>query len=294
MLHYVISEDQTNLTMHKRIFVRNLIIAFLGIFTFVHCSQEHRYEGSTEAGISLKSRSSTTPDFSKMEIDPVNHSGWDILLKDYVNDLGLVNYKGFIADSTKLNEYLTLLSANAPDPKTWSESAQLAYWINAYNAFTIQLVIRNYPVNSIKDIAEKIPLINTPWDIKFIRIGENDYDLNNIEHGIIRKQFNEERIHFALVCAAVSCPHLRKEAYTAAKLNDQLYDQAKTFFNDKTINKISENKAVISPILKWYSSDFRDKAKDLRAYINKYSEVEIDPGVKITYADYDWTLNEQK
>lgn len=259
--------------------MRNLVLSLLGLFVFVGCSQANHAEDNTSKTTSIKS---------------VNHSAWDVLLKRYVNDQGLVNYKGFIADSTELNKYLDLLSANPPDQKTWSESAQLAYWINAYNAFTIRLIIRNYPMKSIKDIAGIIPFINTSWDIKFIHIGDNDYDLNNIEHGIIRKQFDDERIHFALVCAAISCPPLRREAYTGEKLNDQLNDQARIFFNDNTKNKISQNEAIISPILKWYSGDFEDKAENLQAYINKYSKVKVNPGAKITYTDYDWSLNDRK
>lgn len=279
--------------MHFHLFKRNLILAVLGLFVFVGCSQANHTEDDTGKVNSLKSGSSVSLDFDDKKLYPVDHSAWDRLLKKYVNDQGLVNYKGITADSTELNKYLDMLSANTPDPKTWSESAQLAYWINAYNAFTIQLIIRNYPVKSIKDIAGSIPLINTSWDIKFILIGDNDYDLNNIEHGIIRKQFDEERIHFALVCAAISCPPLRREAFTAEKLDDQLNNQAKIFFNDKTKNAISKNKAIISPILKWYGSDFRDKAVDLRAYINKYSNVKISSDVRVTYGDYDWALNDQ-
>jgi len=280
--------------MHKHPFIRNLIIAFLGIITLAGCSQANDNESDADGIARLKSISSVNADFSSNKDNPVDHNAWDVLLKKYVNEKGLVDYKGIMADSTSLNKYLNMLSANAPDAKLWSKNAQLAYWINAYNAFTIQLIIRNYPVKSIKDIAGKIPLINTSWDIKFIHIGTNNYDLNNIEHGIIRKQFDEERIHFALVCAAVSCPHLRREAYTAKDLDEQLNDQTTKFFNDKTINQISETKAVISPILKWYGSDFRDKAADLRSYINRYSKVKINPGVAIDFGEYNWELNDQK
>ncbi len=222
----------------------------------------------------------------------VNHDAWDALLKKYVNDKGLVNYKGFTADSVKLNTYLKQLGDNPPLKDVWTREDQLAYWFNAYNAFTVQLIIRNYPLKSIKDIAGGIPFVNTPWDVKFIHIGDETYDLNNIEHGIVRKQFDEEKIHFALVCAAKGCPRLRNEAYTPDKVDAQLIDQAKNFFNSDK-NKISADKAVISPLLDWYGKDFKDKAPSMREYINKYSEVKIKEGVKIGYGDYDWSLNEQ-
>ena len=292
-LHYVISGDQSNLSIHTLQFMRKLNLALLGLFVFVGCSQASQRD-NIAANFSVNPRTLGSAEIQEKKSSPVDHSAWNAIVETYVNDQGLVNYKGIMADSAGLNDYLEMLSANAPDPKTWSESAQLAYWINAYNAFTIQLIIRNYPVQSIKDIAGNIPLINTSWDIKFIRIGDSNYDLNNIEHGIIRKQFDDERIHFALVCAAVSCPPLRREAYNAERLNEQLDDQARTFFKDKTKNQIAKDKAVISPILKWYRDDFRDKAEDTRTYINKYSKVKINPGVQISYADYDWALNIQR
>ncbi|NEN22281.1 DUF547 domain-containing protein [Cryomorpha ignava] len=226
--------------------------------------------------------------------NPVDHSAWDALLKKHVNDKGLVNYKAMMKDSVALNKYLDMLSVNVPDEDVWTDAGQLAYWINAYNAFTVKLILNNYPVKSIKDIAGGIPFVNTPWDVKFIKIGDETYDLNNIEHGIIRKQFDEERIHFAVVCAAMSCPRLRNEAYTAEKLNAQLDDQARTFFNDESQNKISKDQASISPILKWYGGDFKDKAPSLREYVNQYSKVQINQGVDVGFTDYDWALNEQK
>jgi hypothetical protein len=134
---------------------------------------------------------------------PVSHASFTDLLKKHVAASGKVNYKGFIRDSLQLNQYLELLSDNPPQ-NSWSREDQLAYWINAYNAFTLQLIIRNYPLKSIKDIGSriKIPFVNTPWDIKFIRIGKRKFDLNNIEHDILRGKFKEPRIHFAIVCAS--------------------------------------------------------------------------------------------
>ena len=268
-----------------------LIVTSLILFSFGCNGAVKSSEESAEATTHLKSG---TDGSSRKLSDPVDHKIWDELLKAHVDNKGMVDYKGMIADSTKLNKYLEMLSVNVPDKKVWSDAAQLAYWINAYNAFTVQLIIRNYPVGSIKDIAGGIPFINTPWDVKFIHIGDKTYDLNNIEHGIIRKEFDEERIHFAVVCAAMSCPPLRNEAYTADALNAQLDDQAHTFFNDPSKNQITANSAKISPILKWYGGDFKDKAPSLREYINQYSDVKIKEGVDIEFNDYDWSLNEQK
>ena len=225
---------------------------------------------------------------------PVSHQIWDELLKKHVNDEGMVDYKGFIADSTELNQYLDLLSNHHPNEKNWSKDERLAYWINAYNAFTIKLVIKHYPVESIKDIgsALNIPFVSTPWDIKFINIEGEEYDLNNIEHGIIREEFEEPRIHFALVCAAMSCPKLRNEAYVAERLDEQLENEAKEFFNSEK-NDISSDRAVLSKLMKWYSGDFKDVAPSVIAYVNRYSEVKINEDAEIDYKDYSWKLNEQ-
>ncbi len=230
-----------------------------------------------------------TPAFNA---SPISHDIFSSLLKKYVSDKGVVNYGGFKKEQKEFKKYLEMLSANAPG-KTWSESEKLAFWINAYNAFTIQLILDNSENNlkSIKDIGDKIkiPFVNTPWDVKFINIGGKKMDLNNIEHGIIRKQFKEPRIHFALVCAAKSCPPLRNEAYTAERLNEQLNNQAEKFINDATKNKISKSEASISKIFDWYGMDF--KPTPIIETLNKYSKTKLDSKAKISYTTYDWSLN---
>jgi hypothetical protein len=224
---------------------------------------------------------------------PVDHSAWDKLLKKHVNDKGFVNYTAFKKDYDELKKYLDMLSASAPNEKTWSKEEQLTYWINAYNAFTIQLILDNYPgISSIKDIGSKIkiPFVNTPWDVKFIKIGNTKMDLNNIEHGIIRKKFDEPRIHFALVCAAKSCPPLRNEAFVAERLDKQLDDQARDFINDKSKNNVTKDKAEVSKILSWYGGDFTKKMP-IADWLNKYSTTKIDKNTPISYNDYNWELN---
>jgi len=228
------------------------------------------------------------------KIGLVDHAKWDALLKKHVNDKGMVNYKGMIKDSLQLNAYLKQVESNPPDKSTWSKPEQLAYWINAYNAFTVRLIIRNYPVKSIKDIAGGIPFVNTPWDIKFIKIGGETHDLNNIEHGIVRKEFNEPRIHFVLVCAAVSCPRLRNEAYNAKRLEEQLDDQARVTFNDPSKNKVEKDKAQITKLLDWYWGDFKGLKMTRQEYVNQYSLVKMNANAEITFMDYFWELNEQK
>ncbi|MCB0668934.1 MAG: DUF547 domain-containing protein [Saprospiraceae bacterium] len=223
---------------------------------------------------------------------PVDHQEWTKLLSAHVSPQGWVDYPGFQRDSLKLKAYLELLSSSHPNDKYWSRDEQLAYWINAYNAFTVKLIIDHYPVESIKDIKKGIPFVNTVWDIKFISIEGHEYDLNNIEHGIIRKYFDEPRIHFAVNCASVSCPKLLNEAYTAGHLEEQLTNAAEGFLADPLRNKVSEFK--VSSIFSWFRGDFKKEAGSLIKFINKYAPEPIPENSELTFLDYNWQLNEKK
>lgn len=224
-----------------------------------------------------------------------SHEVFDALLKKYVSAEGNVNYKEFIKDTVALNQYLTNLSKNPPDEKSWTRPEQMTYWINAYNAFTIKLITKYYPIKSIKDIGSsiQIPFVNTPWDIKFILIGKEKLDLNNIEHNKLRKYFDEPRIHMALVCASKSCPILLNEAYDPNRLEDQLSRQTRAFLEDPFRNKISADKPQLSKIFDWYAMDFNKKGGSVRDFVNRYSKVKIKPGAKISHLEYDWGLNDQ-
>ncbi|MEM0938171.1 MAG: DUF547 domain-containing protein [Bacteroidota bacterium] len=224
----------------------------------------------------------------------VSHTTFDDLLQKYVDDKGLIDYEGLKADRSKLKMYLSLLESNPPQ-KNWTESEKLAYWINAYNAYTLELILSYHPVKSIKDIGStiKIPFVSTAWDIKFINIGDETYDLNNIEHGIIRKEFDEPRIHFALVCAAISCPKLRKEAYLPETLDEQLELAAKEFLSNPQKNEFKNAKsAKLSKLFNWYKGDFENNSS-LIEYINEYAPIKLAQDAKIRWHEYDWSLNEQ-
>lgn len=221
----------------------------------------------------------------------LKHESWTKLLKKYVSDEGNVNYAGIKKEEAKLDAYLKVLSENHPSDD-WKKDDRLAFWINAYNAFTVKLIVKNYPVKSIKDLGGSIYKVNTSWDIKFIEIGEETYDLNNIEHDIIRKDFEEPRIHFAVNCASVSCPRLRNEAYVGSKLDKQLDDQSKTFINDKSKNDIQAKTAKLSKIFRWFKGDFEKGKQTVEEFINKYSKVKITKKTEIDFNDYLWDLNE--
>jgi hypothetical protein len=223
---------------------------------------------------------------------PVSHQLWDSLLQAHVTDAGQVDYRGFQSDSLRMSRYLALLRSHHPNDAHWSREEQLAYWINAYNAFTVQLILQHYPVRSIKDIKKGIPFLNSVWDLKFIRIEERTYDLNNIEHGILRRQFEEPRIHFALNCASVSCPTLWNHAYTAKGLDGQLDRAARAFLQDPQRNRIRPpDRAELSKIFAWYKGDFEP---DLITYLNTYLDPPLPEDAAIEFLDYDWGLNAQE
>lgn len=232
--------------------------------------------------------------FTTPVADGVDHSAFDKLLKKHVNTKGLVDYKGFKADEKTFDQYLAMLSANAPK-SSWSKQEQMAYWINAYNAYTIKLILNHYPVESIKDIGSKIkiPFVTTPWAAKFFTIGGEKMSLDNIEHGTLRKKYDDPRIHFALVCASISCPRLRNEAYTASKLDAQLDDQGKDFLNNPAKNKITKEAAQLSKYFDWYKGDWNDNGQSVVKWVDKYSDTKITDNTKISYLDYNWKLNEQ-
>ncbi|NND33591.1 MAG: DUF547 domain-containing protein [Saprospiraceae bacterium] len=222
---------------------------------------------------------------------PISHEIWSGLLSKHVDDAGWIDYPGFQSDSLTLNQYLDLLRAGHPNDKNWTRDEQLAYWINAYNAFTVKLIIDHYPLESIKEIKNGIPFVNTVWDIKFINIEGHEYDLNNIEHGIIRKQFNEARIHFAVNCASVSCPKLSNEAYEAGRLDDQLTSAAKSFLADPMRNQVSDFK--VSSIFSWFRGDFKDQSGTLVKFINQYAPTPIPEDANLDFLEYNWQLNEK-
>ena len=233
----------------------------------------------------LDSKGLPTPDASQESVqdaDPVlDHSVWNNLLQKHVSKNGMVDYKGFKSDRAKLDNYLKMLSSQEPT-KDWSNNELLAYYINLYNAYTVDLILRNYPVKSIKDIS-------SPWTKEFIKVGDTEISLGGIENSILRKM-NEPRIHFAINCASISCPKLLNEAYTAAKMEEQLERVTRDFINSDK-NEISENSAKLSSIFDWYKKDFKEDGSVID-YINKYSETRIKSGAAISYKEYDWNLNE--
>jgi Protein of unknown function, DUF547. len=215
----------------------------------------------------------------------VDHKQWDVLLKKHVDANGMIDYKGFQKDRPALNAYLKMLASLSPS-NAWSIQELLAYYINTYNAYTVELILNNYPTKSIKDL-------NGPWTKGIVPIGGNMLSLGGIENSILRKM-NEPRIHFAINCASISCPKLLNEAFTASKINEQLERVTKDFIaSDK--NEITQHAVKLSSIFDWYAKDFTVNGKvDVIGYINQYSNSKINEKASVQFKEYDWNLNEQK
>lgn len=213
------------------------------------------------------------------------HELWNELLQKHVSSNGNVDYKSLKSDHKKLLDYIYVLNLAKSNTsfESFSKEEKLAYWINAYNALTIDLILRNYPLISIKDIKD-------PWSQRLWKLGKKWYNLNDIEHEILRKM-DEPRIHFAIVCASVSCPKLSNEAYTSENLEHQLTKATKDFLRDSTRNNISTNSIEVSKIFQWFAKDFKQNG-DLINFLNQYTSIQISEKAKISYKDYNWNLNE--
>lgn len=234
---------------------------------------------------------------SLAEVDP---SALDALLEKYVDDRSLVAYakwKGNAADMQALDRYLA--SVGCVDlGKPAAKEAQLAYWINVYNALTIRGILREYPTTSIRNHAAKLGGYNI-WKDLLIWVDGKNYSLDDIEHQILRKM-GEPRIHFAIVCASIGCPPLANRAYTAKELDNQLATNARRFFAQATnFSADPGNRTVyVSELLKWYGSDIAptpaEQVKVLRNYFpSPESLTWVDSGATVKYLEYNWGLNDQ-
>lgn len=223
----------------------------------------------------------TTTGTNETTVGKPDHRAWDALLRKYVSEAGKVNYSGFKSDKTKLQAYLEELASN-PVQSDWSRSEKMAYWINVYNAYTIKLILDHYPVSSITNLHD-----GKPWDVKSIKLGNKTYSLDQVENDILRPHFKDARIHFAVNCAARSCPPLLNRAWTAENLNRYLEQQTRAFINNPKYNTLNTKKIEVSKIFDWYAADFGD----LTDFLNKYARIKINDQAEITYRKYDWSLN---
>ena len=275
------------------------------------CACLNQSGASREAGSSLTQASAT---------GTFNYTSYAGLLRDYVDARGLVDYRGLSSQTAQLKTFVRQLDQVKEDRyHTWSEPDKIAFWINAYNALTLRVILDNYPIESSlfgsllypKNSIRQIPGV---WDRLTFGVMGQGLTLNQIEHEILRQEFDEPRLHMALVCAALGCPPLRAEPYQGPILDRQLDDQTRRFLTDAEKFRIDRQKGrvLLSSIFKWYGQDFSsfdagqgtlthhgpDRAGVLgfvRRYLPADQQQFLSTGrYKIDYLDYDWSLNESK
>lgn len=230
------------------------------------------------------------PPFLAVAGSEPDHGMWDELLRQY-NHQGQVDYAGFKREEARLNAYLDTLAK--VDPRALARDEQFAFYVNAYNAWTVKLILTGYPgVASIKDLGS---LFKSPWKKKFVDIDGELRTLDHIEHAILRPRFKDPRVHFAINCASKSCPVLYPEAFTGTRLQTQLDDASRQFVNDSRFNRLDGKTLYVSSIFKWFNEDFNG---DVVGFLEQYAA----PGLKaaitadrknieVKYLDYDWSLN---
>ncbi len=222
-----------------------------------------------------------------------DHARFSALLAEHVDADGWVDYKGLQTQESELNAYIDSL-AEAPFDQLGRDE-KLALLINAYNAFTLRLILDHYPIDSIRSIPDR-----DRWNARRWKVGRRALSLNDIEHEEIRPKFKEPRIHFALVCASVGCPPLRREAFTGAKLEAQLEEQTRyAHAHDRWLRyEAGSDRVRLTALYNWYGGDFKQAAGSVLAFVSRYSpEVKeaLEAGVKlkVRHMDYDWSLNEK-
>lgn len=242
-----------------------------------------------------------------------SHAAWTALLKKHVvllrgNHASQVRYAGFAQDREALKAYLaTLANVAKPAFDGFTKPQQMAFLINAYNAYTIELILGKYPnLKSIKDLGS---LLSNPWKQKVAPLLGTVMTLDNIEHDTLRKRgvYDDPRIHFAVNCASIGCPMLREEAFVADRLEAQLDEQARRFLGDRSRNRFNatSGKLEVSKIFDWYGEDFKLGHKgiaSLESYFGRHADLLAESAndrgtvaagkVPITFLDYDWALND--
>lgn len=220
----------------------------------------------------------------------VDHDLYAGLLKNYVKD-GVVNYQGFKNEESVLDKYLKDLEE--VELKILSRNEQFTFFVNAYNAWTIKLILSGYPdIKSIKDLGS---LFKSPWKKKICRIDGEIIALDDIEHKILRPRFKDPRVHFTINCAAKNCPPLRSEPYRGRELDQQLDEMTRAFINNLESNRLEGHTLYVSSIFEWFAEDFN---KDIVGFFLKYAKGDLKEQleanrekIKVKYLDYDWSLN---
>jgi hypothetical protein len=222
-----------------------------------------------------------------------DYAAYDAFLKKFVNSSGKVNYAGIQNNKAALDNIVLQFSQRAPEQK-WKKEEVMSYWINVYNAYTLKLIVDNYPIKSITALDA-----GKTWDMKRIPIEKEKFSLNQIENDFLRAKYNDPRIHFVLNCGAKSCPPLFNQAFIASKIEQLLESRTKAYIQSSQL-LITEKQVKISKIFDWYAADFMNKSEISNTnskrmatirFLKKYSKVNISADASLSFLDYDWSLN---
>lgn len=227
--------------------------------------------------------------FTSTQIEAQTNEVFDALLKTYVTRDGKLDYKGLRKNKAILDIYLNQLEETIP-LKNWSSKKAKAFWMNAYNAYSIKLIIDSYPLKKLTDIKIKG---KSAWKIPFAKVGKKTYSLDYIEHKILRRWHDDPRIHVGINAGSISGPRFPNYAFTEGNIESKLENLMKDFINDSSKNKITLTKVEVSKIFEWYQEDFTS-VNSLVDYINKYSNTKVNDNAEVSYLVYDWTLNEKQ
>jgi len=266
--------------MRKRVFIFFLLLLALGGGLFL-------YHFRVEVDVRTQ---------QPVEGTPFSHDLFDEVLQEHVDENGQVNYTKLKANPEKLEAYLDLLAVTKPTEE-WSYNAQLAFWINAYNAVVIKGVIDHYPITSVK----KVKWFNGFFFRLKFQVAGKTHTPSQIEHGILRGEFPDPRVHFAIVCASFSCPPIGDSAFSADTIEERLETLTFNFIQNPEHVRIDRTKrsVYLSKIFKWYEDDFMEGYDGVVDFLADYLPAEdaeylSSMDIKFRYLDYDWTLNDQK
>jgi Protein of unknown function, DUF547 len=262
---------------------------------------------ATLAGAQPVAAADAIPTFKKVSAGSaatVDHGVWDKLLKQYVvvspDGVNRVAYASLKKDQGALKGYLAALQK--VDPSTLDKAEQFAFWVNLYNAKTIDVVLDKYPVKSIKDISLggglKTLITGGPWQAKIMKVSGIDLTLDDVENAVLRPIYGDNRVHYAVNCASIGCPNLANEAWTGAKLEAMLETGAKAFINSPRGVLIEGDRIKASSIYDWFKADFGGNEASVIAHLNKYATAELKARINkigtISSYDYDWVLADAK
>lgn len=214
----------------------------------------------------------------------INYNFYEDFLNKYVSDEGYVDYDA-IHENQEDFKILISRFEMLPVQENWSKNQQLAHWINVYNVYSMKLILDYFPISSIKDIADS-------FNYRFIPHKGQLLSLNYIEKEILSKTL-DERIHFAINCASLSCPKLNRTPFYADTVENQLEMAAFDFINDASKNTITKKEIKISKIFDWFRVDFLKNNASIIDYINRYSKIKIKHNAALNYSEYNWGLNSQ-